>query len=683
MTEGLPDNVKLQISIENDKNDKVNQTKLLNRADMIAKLADWIILFIDYHDMEIEDITIKLLKIEIPTGTGRVNKIITVDSKHSIIQIRNKDTICLTRAIIVGLSVYNPEKLQDIFKNNISDNELKEINKSRQCKSRIYEGIISDSEKTYLVQGRKFQQVLAEALHRMCNIPIKETGNDLQDVKLFEEKLNIEIQIYNLESRQIYKGSENQTKVYILMDENHYHVISNITGFTCANGDGNKYENLKCKVCKNKTKCNTEEPQVSCIKCCRYFYGKSCLDNHIVNKKCTEYSYMCKKCHRFYKTKDLKPEDHRCEQLKCGNCKEFVNKDHQCYMLKKDIKPHSEKYVFFDFETKLDPKCNKHIVNYCVAQYFNGNEKIFTNIDEFCEWAFNSKHKEYTFIAHYGKGYDFQFIAAWLIAHGVKPHIIHNGQKIIQLEVKHGYNIRFIDSISFTLIPLRKFPNTFGLTELAKGYFPHKFNTDENQNYIGPYPDKMHYGYEEMKKDDRDKFNEWYDATEGKTFDFKQEMYKYCKSDVDILRRGCLKLRELFIQIADIDPFQYITIASVCQAIYRSEFLPKDTIGICDEAARDNYSIKSIKWLKYVSQRDGINIRHACNGGEPVVTVNGKSYKVDGYCEDTNTIYQFHGCYWHGCSRCYDELTVNRFNQYNMKYLHKRTTTIDEVLSWV
>ena len=52
-------------------------------------------------------------------------------------------------------------------------------------------------------------------------------------------------------------------------------------------------------------------------------------------------------------------------------------------------------------------------------------------------------------------------------------------------------------------------------------------------------------------------------------------MYKYCKSDVDILRRGCTKLRELFMQIANIDPFQYITIASVCQAIYRNEFLPK------------------------------------------------------------------------------------------------------------
>ena len=73
MTEGLSDNVKLQIILKNDKNDQVNQTGLLNKTDMIAKLADWVILFIDYHDMDIEDITIKLLKIKIPTGCGPVS----------------------------------------------------------------------------------------------------------------------------------------------------------------------------------------------------------------------------------------------------------------------------------------------------------------------------------------------------------------------------------------------------------------------------------------------------------------------------------------------------------------------------------------------------------------------------------------------------------------------------------
>jgi len=41
-----------------------------------------------------------------------------------------------------------------------------------------------------------------------------------------------------------------------------------------------------------------------------------------------------------------------------------------------------------------------------------------------------------------------------------------------------------------------------------------------------------------------------------------------------------------------------------------------------------------------------INIRHKLNGGEVKI---GK-YKVD--CLSYKTIYEFHGCYWHGCPSC-------------------------------
>ena len=57
-----------------------------------------------------------------------------------------------------------------------------------------------------------------------------------------------------------------------------------------------------------------------------------------------------------------------------------------------------------------------------------------------------------------------------------------------------------------------------------------------------------------------------------------------------------------------------------------------------------------------------------------------KTYKLDGYCNETNTIYQFHGCYFHGCKSCYNELTINRFSQYNIKYLHNRNIQIDETI---
>jgi hypothetical protein len=46
-------------------------------------------------------------------------------------------------------------------------------------------------------------------------------------------------------------------------------------------------------------------------------------------------------------------------------------------------------------------------------------------------------------------------------------------------------------------------------------------------------------------------------------FDFQGEILRYCRSDVDILRRCCLEFRELFSQITDVDPFaSCLTIAS-------------------------------------------------------------------------------------------------------------------------
>jgi len=98
---------------------------------------------------------------------------------------------------------------------------------------------LSDNEKTYSVKGLKMQTVLAQALHMLCKIPIKSQRNDVQDAKQFEEVLDISVHFYNAESRQIYKGFDMPAIVNIFMSDNHYDVISNLSGFTCEN-DSNK-----------------------------------------------------------------------------------------------------------------------------------------------------------------------------------------------------------------------------------------------------------------------------------------------------------------------------------------------------------------------------------------------------------------------------------------------------------
>jgi hypothetical protein len=74
-------------------------------------------------------------------------------------------------------------------------------------------------------------------------------------------------------------------------------------------------------------------------------------------------------------------------------------------------------------------------------------------------------------------------------------------------------------------------------------------------------------------------------------FDFQKEFLEYFDSDVDVLRRGCLELRKQFLEIANIDPFQYITIARVCMGIYRSKYLQSNTIGVIKDTKK-KYIVK-------------------------------------------------------------------------------------------
>ena len=105
-----------------------------------------------------------------------------------------------------------------------------------------------------------------------------------------------------------------------------------------------------------------------------------------------------------------------------------------------------------------------------------------------------------------------------------------------------------------------------------------------------------------------------------------------------------MKLREDIIQLENIDPLYYVTIASICMTIYRFNYMPKKTIAIVPEYAKtDNFSKMSIMWLNYVS--NGMNIQQALNDSEKEISINSKTYKVDGFCEETNTVYEFYNLF--------------------------------------
>ena len=79
-----------------------------------------------------------------------------------------------------------------------------------------------------------------------------------------------------------------------------------------------------------------------------------------------------------------------------------------------------------------------------------------------------------------------------------------------------------------------------------------------------------------------------------------------------------------------------------------NEFKPKSPIKM------------AIEWLEWAAHKESIHIRHQLNNMEK--RIGGRKLPVDGFHAETQTVYQFHGCFWHG-----HECALNRGKDFNEK----------------
>ncbi len=78
--------------------------------------------------------------------------------------------------------------------------------------------------------------------------------------------------------------------------------------------------------------------------------------------------------------------------------------------------------------------------------------------------------------------------------------------------------------------------------------------------------------------------------------------------------------------------------------------------------------------VEWIASQQGVNIRHALNSGEK--SLPGTRYKLDGFCQETNTAYEYHGCVFHGCPDCFPvdrEETFHTLTKQSMKELYALT----------
>lgn len=598
-------------------------------------------------------------------GSGRksiVNLDKDITAKRSLIRIHNtSDNLCLPRAIVVGLAHLQKKK-------NPQDSEIaKYYDKLRN--SRISEQKVAAEELRQMTgiplrEGTLEDVKLYEKVIKK-SIVVHSASAANERVYNGSEDYEDKIFLYHTENNGV-GHFDTITKVNAMMCKQYY-------CNKCGKGFKNKTDHSCkewCKVC-GRQNCKITQ-QIQCKDCNKTCRSKKCFEEHKktktggkgVHKGVKVMSYCdqfweCLECKVTLKRNERDISEHICGETKCKICFEYYHEEnHYCYMRSISSNSNLKKFIFYDFECHQDT--GKHIPNLVVAHSicsfceddpvnefsvcnycgsrcskcnaFDKKENEFernpcfgcgkrqiifsgeSTTLEFCQWLISPQHKDFTVIAHNARSYDAYFIYEYLLANSVVPDpIIFSGSKIMFMKIGRGLNIRMIDSLNFLPMSLAKLPKSFGFTEKKKGFFPHFFNTLENQNAVLPHlPDIKFYDPDSMSGERREEFLKWYNENCNKEFDFQKEMKEYCISDVDILLNACWRFRKLFMQETgeeievlqdgmlqkirenSVDPLSFLTIASVCMGIFRNKFLPE-------------------KWLVLLKHEASYNCKHGKN----------------------------------------------------------------------
>ncbi|XP_050512049.1 uncharacterized protein LOC126888071 [Diabrotica virgifera virgifera] len=612
--------------------------------------------------------------------------------RRGTVVIKNKDNLCLPRALVVAKAHVD------------KDQEWKKV---RQDIGKI--------------QGQRAHQLIEAA-----NVTIPVGGAGIPELQQFQGHLTdykIVVYSYGSKGRDVmFCGNTNGPALNLLYHEGHFNVITSLTAAFCCiyyceechqpfNNKNDHRCGGTCFACRRSPACSKDCVKIPCDQCGRNFYGKACFNAHL-GSVCDKIK-RCKTCYKIY------TKSHVCGEVFCKTCKKNCPSDHLCYIQPDSGLPPSSDFlfIFYDLETSqekiladgsllqepnlcvFNQRCYKCLpeMKLVFCQSCGFRQKILRGLDVISLFMnhilqIRKKFKNVVVLAHNGGGFDHQFILNYILTKtDLTPDLIMRGTKLVSMAVG---NARFLDSLNYFPMALSALPKAFGLTELKKGYFPHLFNREENQSYVGPMPDLKFYDPDNLKDDARDKLIAWHAerVDEGYVFDFQKEIVEYCISDVEILTKACLTFRKQLMDTSNVCPFfEATTVASTCNKVFRRNFLQPNTIALIPKGGyrfKDNQSKIALQWLLWEEKQRCIKIQHAARGPEALIG----NCRVDGLYE--NTIFDFQGCYYHGCPTCYptdrtaplhddpSDCMENRHDKTIAKVKHLRSIGYEVVEIW-
>ena len=310
-----------------------------------------------------DTVTIDINHVESPQGSGKSKLKRTtfdiddyLDEKGSVVRIRNKDDLCLARALVVARAkIENDPKYDQIRKSN-----------------------------------KAIQREKAFDLHEAANVPLGPCG--LNEVALFQQYLtNYQIMIISGDHNNsiIYPpqppGTDKKPTLTLYLHDNHFDTINSVPGFL-----GRSYFCFRCHkaydcttdhLCTNMCRscrgfeCDWEGEGIVCRECKRLFKSQSCYDRHKnepINgggRTVCQVIRECEKCGKAMDIRHIKPGGHICGR-KCRTCGVVVTQedtDHKCYIqpLEQEEDSSYNHLLFFDFEATQEHGI--HHPNLCVV----------------------------------------------------------------------------------------------------------------------------------------------------------------------------------------------------------------------------------------------------------------------------------------------------------------------------
>ena len=604
--------------------------------------------------------------------------------KQCIIPIKNDDTLCCARAIVTMMA--------HCHKND---------------------GVDGHRNWENLKRGLPVQEKEAKQLHQQAGVPEGPCGTE--ELMQFQQLLTPHYQIVAMTRMRpfllTFKGPDAPNMIRLLKADDHYDGVTSFPAFVnksyyclqcqrAFNTNDKDHHSCKGKRCTACARFNCPDyvlgtqPEDHCTQCNTKFFGPSCKGHHFDTKQCQSHK-TCVHCQAMYMV--IKGKRHRCGFSKCPVCQKYVYiNDHRCYIqpvVEEQPEPTEEGggcmvapppplLVYADIEAFQNEEgvFVPNVLCYSSAEEdtihsLQGEEcvlEFLQDLDDLAEEPGNEQLRQVIVVFHNLKAFDGLFII----------NELYNQQRSVENQITVGAKVlsfksgplKFIDSLCFLPMSLASFASTFNLTEVKKGFFPHLFNTRENQQYVGRIPDIEFFDPDGMMPEKKEELRNWHNeqVQRNAVFDFKQEIVHYCKSDVNLLKQGCIKFQEEFASQAGFNPMvESLTIASACNLYWRKKHLVPNTIAVEPvrgwRGAKTNQSLEALQWLyweEHILPKQGATadrIRHVRNGGEQTIRTSTNLYFVDGYDATTKTVYEFNGCIFHGCPSCYPNRGVRNY----------------------